>query len=53
MTHSIVHRLREAASGLQQERVSMRAMAQAHGPEASGMLLVLTAWVWGTEGLLG
>ena len=43
MTHAIVQRLRDAASGLEQERVSMRAMAQAHGPEAYGTLLLLMA----------
>lgn len=43
MTPPIVQRLRDAAAALQQERVSMRAMAQAHGPEAHGTLLLLLA----------
>jgi hypothetical protein len=43
MTPPIVQRLREAAAALQQERVSMQAMAQAHGPEAHGTLLLLMA----------
>lgn len=43
MTPPIVQRLREAAAALQDERVSIRAMAQAHGPEAHGTLLLLMA----------
>ena len=43
MTPPIVQRLRDAAAAIQDERVSMRAMAQAHGPEAHGTLLVLLA----------
>jgi hypothetical protein len=43
MTPPIVQRLRDAAAALQDERVSMRAMAQAHGPEAHGTLLLLLA----------
>ena len=43
MTAPVVQRLREAAQGLREERVSMRAMAQAHGPEAQGTLLLLMA----------
>ena len=43
MTAPIVLRLREAAAAMQQERVSMQAMAQAHGPEAYGTLLLLMA----------
>lgn len=43
MTAPIVLRLREAAATIQDERVSMRAMAQAHGPEAQGTLLLLMA----------
>ena len=43
MTPPIVQRLRDAAAALQEERVSMRAMAQAHGPEADGSLLLLLA----------
>lgn len=41
MTPPIAQRLREAAAALEQERVSMRAMAQAHGPQAQGTLLLL------------
>lgn len=43
MTPPIVQRLRDAAAAIQEERVSMRAMAQAHGPEAQGTLLLLLA----------
>lgn len=43
MTPPIVLRLREAASSLRDERVSMRMMAQALGPEAHGTLLLLLA----------
>ncbi|MGM9513615.1 exopolysaccharide biosynthesis protein [Roseateles sp. DB2] len=43
MTPPIVRRLRDAAATLQDERVSMQAMAQAHGPEAHGALLLLLA----------
>jgi hypothetical protein len=43
MTPPIVQRLREAAAAIQDERVSMRAMAQAHGPEAHWTLLLLLA----------
>jgi hypothetical protein len=43
MTPPIVQRLRDAAAGIREERVSMRAMAQAHGPEAHGTLLLLLA----------
>ncbi|MBC7940250.1 MAG: exopolysaccharide biosynthesis protein [Chitinophagaceae bacterium] len=43
MTPPIVQRLRDAAAAIQDERVSMRAMAQAHGPEANGTLLLLLA----------
>ena len=43
MTPPIVQRLRGAAAAIQDERVSMRAMAQAHGPEAQGTLLLLLA----------
>jgi tellurite resistance protein TerC len=43
MTPPIVQRLREAAAAIHDERVSMRAMAQAHGPEAHGTLLLLLA----------
>lgn len=43
MTPPIAQRLRDAAAAIQEERVSMRAMAQAHGPEAHGTLLVLLA----------
>lgn len=44
MTPPIVQRLRDAAAAIQGcERVSMRALAQAHGPEAQGTLLVLMA----------
>lgn len=43
MTPPIVQRLRDAAAALHEERVSMQAMAQAHGPEAQGTLLLLMA----------
>lgn len=43
MTPPIVQRLREAAAALREERVSMRAMAQAHGPDAHGTWLLLMA----------
>lgn len=43
MTPPIVQRLRDAAAAIQEDRVSMRAMAQAHGPEAHGTLLLLLA----------
>lgn len=43
MTPPIVQRLRDAAAALRDERVPIRAMAQAHGPEAHGTLLLLLA----------
>ena len=43
MTAAIVKRLRDAAADLPSERVSMQIMAQAHGPEAHGALLLLMA----------
>jgi hypothetical protein len=43
MTESIVQRLREAAGTLPGERVSMRTLAQAHGPAAHGTWLLLMA----------
>lgn len=43
MTPPIVQRLRDAAAAIEEERVSMRAMAQAHGPDAHGTLLLLLA----------
>jgi len=43
VTPPIVQRLRDAAAAIRDERVSMRAMAQAHGPEAHGTLLLLLA----------
>lgn len=43
MMSPISERLRNAAAAIQDERVSMRAMAQAHGPEAQGTLLLLLA----------
>jgi hypothetical protein len=43
VTPPIVQRLRDAAAAIREERVSMRAMAQAHGPEAHGTLLLLLA----------
>jgi hypothetical protein len=43
VTPPIVQRLHDAAAALREERVSMRAMAQAHGPEAHGTLLLLLA----------
>lgn len=39
----IARRLRKAAAALRDERVSMRALAQAHGPDAHGTLLLLLA----------
>lgn len=41
MTPPTVQRLRVAAAGLRDERVSMQALAQAHGPEAHGTLLLM------------
>lgn len=43
MTPPIVQRLRDAAAAIHEERVSMRAMVQAHGPESHGTLLLLLA----------
>lgn len=43
MTAPIVQRLRDAAAAIRDERVSMHTLAQAHGPEAHGTLLVLLA----------
>lgn len=43
MTPPIVQQLRDAAAAIHDERVSMRAIAQAHGPEAQGTLLLLLA----------
>jgi hypothetical protein len=43
MTPPIVQRLRDAAASIQGERVSMQALAQAHGPEAQGTWLLLLA----------
>lgn len=43
MTPPIVQRLRDAAAAIQDERVSMRSIAHAHGPEAHGTLLLLLA----------
>jgi hypothetical protein len=43
MTPPIAQRLRDAAADLQHERVSVRALVQAHGPEAYGTLLLLLA----------
>lgn len=43
MTPPIVQRLRAAAASLQGERVSMHTMAQAHGPDAHGTMLLLLA----------
>jgi hypothetical protein len=43
VTPPIVQRLRDAALAIREERVSMRAMAQAHGPEAQGTWLLLLA----------
>jgi hypothetical protein len=43
MTAPIEKRLRDAAAALRSERVSMQTMAQAHGPEAHGTLLLLMA----------
>lgn len=39
----VVQRLRDAAAAIRDERVLMRAMAQAHGPDAHGTLLLLLA----------
>lgn len=41
MTPPIVQRLRDAAAAMQDERMSMRAMTQAHGPAANATLLLL------------
>ena len=43
MTPPLVQRLRDAAAAIQDERVSMQAMARAHGPETHGTLLLLLA----------
>ena len=43
MTPPIVQRLRDAAAAFRDDRVSMRELAQAHGPEAHGTLLLLLA----------
>ncbi len=43
MTTPIVQRLRNAAAAIRDERVSMRAMSQAHGPDAHGTLMLLLA----------
>ena len=43
MTVPIVQRLRETASALSEEQVSMQDLAQAHGPAAHGTLLLLMA----------
>ena len=43
MTPPIVQRLRDAAAAIHDERVSMQAMALAHGPDAHGTLLLLLA----------
>jgi len=43
MTATIVQRLRETAADLSEERVSMKTLAQAHGPAAHGTLLLLMA----------
>jgi hypothetical protein len=43
VTPPIEQRLRLAAADFREEGVSMRAMAQAHGPEAHGTLLLLLA----------
>jgi hypothetical protein len=43
VTPPIVQRLRDAAAAIERERVPMRDMAQAHGPEAHGTLLLLMA----------
>ena len=43
MTAPIVQTLRETAAALPAERVSMHALAQAHGPAAHGTLLLLMA----------
>lgn len=43
MTAPIVQRLRDAAATIGDDRVSMRALAQAHGPDAHGTLLLLLA----------
>ena len=43
MTAPIVQRLRDAAAALPAERVSLQALAQAHGPAAHGTLLLLMA----------
>lgn len=43
MTSSIAQRLRSAAATIQQDKVTMREMVQAHGSETNGTLLLLLA----------
>lgn len=43
MTPPIAQRLRDAAESVGGERVTMQTLAQAHGPEAQGTLLLLLA----------
>lgn len=43
MTDPISQRLREAAATLQEDRVTMRTLVQAHGPAAQGTQLLLLA----------
>ncbi len=43
MTGCIAQRLRQAAADLPSERVSLRSLAQAHGPATHGSLLLLMA----------
>jgi hypothetical protein len=43
VTASLVQRLRATAAAIEEEKVSIRSIAQAHGPEAHGTLLLLLA----------
>lgn len=43
MTPPVSQRLREAGAALQDDRVTLRALLKAHGPEAQGTLLLLLA----------
>jgi|JI8StandDraft_1071087.scaffolds.fasta_scaffold180826_1 hypothetical protein len=53
MTPPIVQRLRDAAAAIQEELVSLRAMAQAHGQEAHGTLPLLQAGLASADALPG
>lgn len=43
MTSTLVARLRDAADGLQSDRVTVASLVQAHGPAAQGSLLLMLA----------